>query len=141
MVTFSKEIIYYFIFLRYNVPKYYGIILYIKYLRPLFSVFFLVLHWSTYPCSCAFRFAIDGGHVTYQSRFLQTQTYKRNMAAQRIVVTEFGTKAVPDPCQTIFQRYTTALKVLQGNTARGVMRNWCKDKVMCIVKDRIHCSS
>jgi hypothetical protein len=27
------------------------------------------------------------------------------MAAQRIVVTEFGTKAVPDPCQTIFQRY------------------------------------
>ncbi|XP_033606319.1 carotenoid isomerooxygenase isoform X2 [Cryptotermes secundus] len=50
------------------------------------------------------RFAIDGGHVTYQSRFLKTQTYKRNMAAQRIVVTEFGTKAVPDPCQTIFQR-------------------------------------
>ncbi|KAJ9601451.1 hypothetical protein L9F63_000368, partial [Diploptera punctata] len=50
------------------------------------------------------RFAIKEGAVTYQSRFIRTQTYKRNMAAQRIVVTEFGTKAAPDPCQTIFQR-------------------------------------
>ncbi|XP_069703964.1 carotenoid isomerooxygenase-like isoform X2 [Periplaneta americana] len=49
------------------------------------------------------RFAIRGHHVTYQSRFLHTQTYQRNIAAKRIVVTEFGTKAVPDPCQTIFQ--------------------------------------
>jgi hypothetical protein len=68
---------------------------------------FTVLRRSTISHFCfACRFAINGGHVTYQSRFLQTQTYKRNIAAQRIVVTEFGTKAVPDPCQTIFQRYT-----------------------------------
>lgn len=50
------------------------------------------------------RFGIAAGRVTYQCRFIQTDTYKRNMAAQRIVVSEFGTRSVPDPCHTIFQR-------------------------------------
>ncbi|XP_059486295.1 carotenoid isomerooxygenase [Neocloeon triangulifer] len=49
------------------------------------------------------RFCISNGNVTYQRRLLQTKAFKRNHAAQRIVVTEFGTKAVPDPCQSIFQ--------------------------------------
>nr|CAD7397765.1 unnamed protein product [Timema cristinae] len=58
-----------------------------------------------FDCSALLhRFAISRGRVTYQCRFLQSRTYKRNMAAQRIVVTEFGTKAVSDPCQTIFKR-------------------------------------
>lgn len=50
------------------------------------------------------RFAISNGEVTYQNRFVQTDAYKKNQAAQRIVVTEFGTKSVTDPCKTIFQR-------------------------------------
>ncbi|XP_063533390.1 carotenoid isomerooxygenase [Cydia strobilella] len=50
------------------------------------------------------RFAIHDGNATYQCRFLQSNTYKRNQAAQRIVVTEFGTSAAPDPCHTIFDR-------------------------------------
>lgn len=54
------------------------------------------------------RFAIDGGRCTYQCRFIQTDTYKRNMRAQRIVVSEFGTSSVPDPCHTIFQRIAAA---------------------------------
>ena len=45
------------------------------------------------------------GKVSYRSRFLQSQSYKKNMAANRIVVSEFGTVAHPDPCKTIFQRY------------------------------------
>ena len=44
------------------------------------------------------------GRVTYQSRYLRSETYRRNMAANRIVVSEFGTAAYPDPCKTIFQR-------------------------------------
>ncbi|XP_078034061.1 neither inactivation nor afterpotential B isoform X1 [Augochlora pura] len=56
------------------------------------------------------RFAISNGKVTYQCRFVQTDVYKKNKAAQRIVVTEFGTKAVPDPCQTIFQRIAAVFK-------------------------------
>ena len=44
------------------------------------------------------------GRVTYQSRHLRSETYRRNMAANRIVVSELGTAAYPDPCKTIFQR-------------------------------------
>ncbi|KAJ8962837.1 hypothetical protein NQ318_001237 [Aromia moschata] len=50
------------------------------------------------------RFAIKNGKITYQCRFLRSETFKRNWAANRIVLTEFGTKSVPDPCRTIFQR-------------------------------------
>ncbi|KAJ8916335.1 hypothetical protein NQ315_005030 [Exocentrus adspersus] len=50
------------------------------------------------------RFAIENGKVTYQCRFLQSETFKKSFAANRIVFTQFGTKSVPDPCHTIFQR-------------------------------------
>ncbi|XP_044744862.1 carotenoid isomerooxygenase isoform X2 [Coccinella septempunctata] len=50
------------------------------------------------------RFNIADGKVTYQCRFLKSDVYKRNWEAKRIVVTEFGTKAVPDPCHSIFDR-------------------------------------
>ncbi|XP_034826805.1 carotenoid isomerooxygenase isoform X1 [Maniola hyperantus] len=56
------------------------------------------------------RFSIQDGRVTYQCRFLRSNTYKRNRAAQRIVVTEFGTQAVPDPCHTIFDRVAALFK-------------------------------
>lgn len=50
------------------------------------------------------RFNIENGNVTYQCRFLKTDSYKKNLAANRVVVSEFGTACVPDPCQSIFQR-------------------------------------
>ncbi|XP_044252484.1 carotenoid isomerooxygenase-like [Tribolium madens] len=50
------------------------------------------------------RFNIESGAITYQCRFVQSEVFKRNRAANRIVFTEFGTKAVPDPCKTIFDR-------------------------------------
>ncbi|KAK4884106.1 hypothetical protein RN001_000377 [Aquatica leii] len=50
------------------------------------------------------RFSIKNGKVTYQCRFLQSDTYKKNKRANRIVVTDFGTCSVPDPCQSIFKR-------------------------------------
>ncbi|CAH0550459.1 unnamed protein product [Brassicogethes aeneus] len=50
------------------------------------------------------RFGIENGKVTYQCRFLQSEIYKKNWQANRIVITEFGTKAVPDPCHSIFQK-------------------------------------
>ncbi|XP_045461603.1 carotenoid isomerooxygenase [Harmonia axyridis] len=50
------------------------------------------------------KFKIDNGKVTYQCRFLKSNVYKKNWEAKRIVVTEFGTKAVADPCHTIFDR-------------------------------------
>jgi carotenoid cleavage dioxygenase-like enzyme len=50
------------------------------------------------------KFSIKDGQVTYQSRFVQTNTYKKNMEANRIVVSEFGTLEMPDPCKNAFQR-------------------------------------
>lgn len=51
-----------------------------------------------------FRFEITNGNVSYQCRFIQSDSYQKNLAANRIVVTSYGTKTVSDPCQTIFQR-------------------------------------
>ncbi|XP_076318574.1 carotenoid-cleaving dioxygenase, mitochondrial-like isoform X2 [Tachypleus tridentatus] len=51
------------------------------------------------------KFRIQDGRVTYSNRFLHSETYKRNMKANRIVVTEFGTRGHPDPCKTLFQRF------------------------------------
>lgn len=56
------------------------------------------------------KFRIANGNVTYQRRFVQTEVYKRNMTAQRIVFTEFGTCATPDPCHSIFHRVAAAFK-------------------------------
>nr|XP_034826966.1 carotenoid isomerooxygenase-like [Maniola hyperantus] len=53
------------------------------------------------------RFVIKGGRATYQCKFLESDVYKKNTAANRIAVTEFGTKAVPDPCRTIFDRISS----------------------------------
>lgn len=35
--------------------------------------------------------------MTHRSRFLRSDTYKSNMEAKRIVVSEMGTMAYPDP--------------------------------------------
>lgn len=37
------------------------------------------------------------GEIIHRSRFLRSDTYKANMEANRIVVSEMGTMAYPDP--------------------------------------------
>lgn len=44
------------------------------------------------------------GEVTYRSKFLKSETYKKNCSSNRIVVSEFGTMVYPDPCKNIFSR-------------------------------------
>lgn len=56
------------------------------------------------------RFNIADGKVTFQCRFLKSDTYKKNLAANRIVVTEFGTSCIPDPCQSIFDRFVHVIR-------------------------------
>ncbi|XP_024918201.1 beta,beta-carotene 15,15'-dioxygenase isoform X2 [Cynoglossus semilaevis] len=48
--------------------------------------------------------------VIYRSKFLKSETYKRNIKANRIIITEFGTMAYPDPCKNIFSRTFTHLR-------------------------------
>ncbi|CAH2076129.1 unnamed protein product, partial [Iphiclides podalirius] len=55
-------------------------------------------------------FTISDATATYQCRFIRTNTFIKNRTANRIVVSEFGTKAVPDPCHTIFDRVAAIFK-------------------------------
>ncbi|XP_068165729.1 beta,beta-carotene 15,15'-dioxygenase [Antennarius striatus] len=65
-------------------------------------------HWFD-GMSLIHSFTFTNGEVTYRSKFLKSETYKRNMKADRIVVTEFGTMSYPDPCKNIFSRVFTHL--------------------------------
>ncbi|XP_030593065.1 beta,beta-carotene 9',10'-oxygenase-like [Archocentrus centrarchus] len=51
------------------------------------------------------RFHICEGNVTYSSRFLRSDSFIQNSEKNRIVVSEFGTLAMPDPCKNIFARF------------------------------------
>ncbi|XP_055954944.1 beta,beta-carotene 15,15'-dioxygenase-like [Patella vulgata] len=47
------------------------------------------------------RFDIKNGKVNYQRKFLESEAYKANITANRIVFAEFGTRAYPDPNKNI----------------------------------------
>lgn len=40
----------------------------------------------------------------YSCRYLRSDTYKQNMTQKRIVISAFGTRSLPDPCQNAFKR-------------------------------------
>ncbi|XP_078808973.1 beta-carotene 15, 15-dioxygenase 2, like isoform X3 [Oryzias latipes] len=62
------------------------------------------IHWFD-GMAMMHRFHIRDGSVTYSSRFLRSDSYVQNLEKNRIVVSEFGTVASPDPCQSIFARF------------------------------------
>ncbi|KAM3584931.1 uncharacterized protein V6R79_002897 [Siganus canaliculatus] len=65
-------------------------------------------HWFD-GMSLIHSFTFTNGEVTYRSKFLKSETFKRNIKADRIVVSEFGTMIYPDPCKNIFARAFTHL--------------------------------
>ncbi|XP_053710037.1 beta,beta-carotene 15,15'-dioxygenase isoform X4 [Synchiropus splendidus] len=65
-------------------------------------------HWFD-GMSLLHSFTFTHGEVIYRSQFLKSKTYQRNMKANRIVVSEFGTMIYPDPCKNIFSRFFTHL--------------------------------
>ncbi|KJH50358.1 retinal pigment epithelial membrane protein [Dictyocaulus viviparus] len=50
------------------------------------------------------RYHIIDGKMYYSARFLESNDYKDNIRANRIVAGSFGTRTFPDPCKTLFQR-------------------------------------
>uniref|UniRef100_A0A8C4DEU4 Carotenoid-cleaving dioxygenase, mitochondrial n=1 Tax=Dicentrarchus labrax TaxID=13489 RepID=A0A8C4DEU4_DICLA len=60
------------------------------------------------------QFKIDKGQVTYMSRFLHSDAYKKNSEQNRIVMSEFGTIAMPDPCKNIFQRFLSRFEMIDN---------------------------
>ncbi|KAF6728846.1 Beta,beta-carotene 9',10'-oxygenase [Oryzias melastigma] len=59
------------------------------------------------------QFKILKGEVTYMSRFLQSDAYKKNSEKDRIVMSEFGTLAMPDPCKNFFQRFLSRFEMIE----------------------------
>ncbi|KAM4827968.1 carotenoid-cleaving dioxygenase, mitochondrial-like isoform 1-T1 [Thomomys bottae] len=70
------------------------------------------------------QFRLEKGNVTYRSKFLQSDTYKANRAANRIVISEFGTLALPDPCRNIFERFMSKFipPIMTDNTNVNYVR-------------------
>ncbi|KAL6098870.1 bco2 [Pungitius sinensis] len=58
------------------------------------------------------QFKIHQGQVTYMSRFLDSDAYKNNCEKDRIVMSEFGTLAMPDPCKNFFQRFLSRFEMI-----------------------------
>ncbi|XP_022414899.1 beta,beta-carotene 9',10'-oxygenase isoform X2 [Delphinapterus leucas] len=58
------------------------------------------------------QFKVEKGTVTYRSKFLQSDTYKTNSVHDRIVISEFGTLALPDPCKNVFERFMSKFEPL-----------------------------
>ncbi|XP_078055156.1 carotenoid-cleaving dioxygenase, mitochondrial-like isoform X2 [Mustelus asterias] len=57
------------------------------------------------------QFKIEDGNVTYMSKFLRSESYRTNSANNRIMVSEFGTVAMPDPCKNIFERFVSRFEI------------------------------
>ncbi|XP_076969024.1 carotenoid-cleaving dioxygenase, mitochondrial isoform X2 [Tamandua tetradactyla] len=57
------------------------------------------------------QFRMEKGTVTYRSKFLQSDTYKANRDQNRIVISEFGTLAFPDPCKNVFERFMSKFEL------------------------------
>ncbi|KAJ6653979.1 hypothetical protein lerEdw1_007611 [Lerista edwardsae] len=57
------------------------------------------------------QFEIENGAVKYRSKFLRSDSYMANSENNRIMISEFGTLAVPDPCKSIFERFRSRFEV------------------------------
>ncbi|KAI1710020.1 retinal pigment epithelial membrane protein domain-containing protein [Ditylenchus destructor] len=53
------------------------------------------------------KYYFKNSKVYFSAKYLKSETYNSNMAAQRIVVSQFGTRSFPDPCKNIFSRSFT----------------------------------
>ncbi|XP_067910178.1 carotenoid-cleaving dioxygenase, mitochondrial-like isoform X2 [Heterodontus francisci] len=60
------------------------------------------------------QFKIEDGNVTYMSKFLRSEAYRTNSTNNRIMVSEFGTVAMPDPCKNIFKRFISRFEILKA---------------------------
>uniref|UniRef100_A0A1B6IFB6 Uncharacterized protein n=1 Tax=Homalodisca liturata TaxID=320908 RepID=A0A1B6IFB6_9HEMI len=64
---------------------------------------FTVNHWFD-GFAVVYKFEISKNKVTFIKKYLQSDAYKKAMAAKRPVYTEFGTKAHSDVTKSIFSR-------------------------------------
>uniref|UniRef100_A0A8C4UA28 Carotenoid-cleaving dioxygenase, mitochondrial n=1 Tax=Falco tinnunculus TaxID=100819 RepID=A0A8C4UA28_FALTI len=66
------------------------------------------------------QFQLENGTVTYRSKFLQSSSYLTNSQHNRIVASEFGTLAMPDPCKSVFERFMSRFEMPQPSDNASV---------------------
>uniref|UniRef100_A0A8B9S2E3 Carotenoid-cleaving dioxygenase, mitochondrial n=1 Tax=Apteryx owenii TaxID=8824 RepID=A0A8B9S2E3_APTOW len=66
------------------------------------------------------QFQLENGTVTYRSKFLQSSSYSANSQNNRIVASEFGTLAMPDPCKSVFGRFMSRFEIPQPSDNASV---------------------
>lgn len=76
------------------------------------------------------QFKIHEGQVTYMSRFLDSDAYKNNREKDRIVMSEFGTLAMPDPCKNVFQRFLSRFEMISEYTVKAKL-HWAVSFGQC----------
>ena len=72
-------------------------------------------HWFD-PLALLHRFKVEKGQVTYQSKFLESDSYKDTMKEGRIVYSGFGTQVAADPCKHMFQNFVSFFKVINQSS-------------------------
>ncbi|XP_036284524.1 beta,beta-carotene 9',10'-oxygenase isoform X2 [Pipistrellus kuhlii] len=72
------------------------------------------------------QFRMEKGTVTYRSKFLQSDTYKANSVQNRIVISEFGTLALPDPCRNVFECFMSKFELPAMTDNTSVNYVWYK---------------
>ncbi|XP_070538077.1 carotenoid-cleaving dioxygenase, mitochondrial-like isoform X2 [Ptychodera flava] len=80
------------------------------------------------------RYHIKNGQVTYQSKFLRSDNYHKNMSSNRIVCAEFGTIAHPDPCHNLFQKVAAYFTVPKGGDNCGVNMMYLGDELYAMTE-------
>lgn len=58
------------------------------------------------------------------SRFLRSDVYKKNNEQDRIMMSEFGTLALPDPCKNFFQRFLSRFEMIGEWTKRPALKHF-----------------
>jgi beta-carotene 15,15'-monooxygenase len=71
---------------------------------------FTVNHWlDGYALLTKFEISSTNQSVTYCGKYLQSEAYKKAVRAGKPLITEFATKAFPDPDKNIFTRFFSSL--------------------------------
>ncbi|XP_057676670.1 carotenoid-cleaving dioxygenase, mitochondrial-like isoform X2 [Corythoichthys intestinalis] len=85
------------------------------------------------------KFKIEKGQVTYMSRFLRSDAYKKNSERNRIMVSEIGTVSMDDPCKSIFQRFFTRFEMIKPTDNGNVnIVKYKGDYYLCTETNLIH---
>lgn len=76
--------------------------------------------------------------MTYMSRFLRSDAYQKNSERNRIVMSEFGTLAMPDPCKNFFQRFLSRFEMIRKYIVTTLLHFNLSQKTENIVESKSH---